>query len=141
MYNKVLLAFALDQGHGAKAVEVARMLKAPDGKIVAVHVLEKIPSFTSYYMSSADTKMPAHIENDIQDAAKQSIAERIGPEKDAEIVLLNGHAGRTITDYAKKSGVDCIIVGSHRPGMKDFFLGSTAARIMRYAHCSVHVLR
>ncbi|MET0093936.1 MAG: universal stress protein [Sedimenticola sp.] len=31
--------------------------------------------------------------------------------------------------------------GAHRPGLSDFFLGSTAARIMRYANCSVHVLR
>jgi universal stress protein F len=85
-------------------------------------------------------KLPADIEKEIQAAAKNSIAERIGPEKDAEMVLLNGHACRTITDYAAKIVADCIIAGSHRPGMKDFFLGSTAARIMRYAPCSVHVL-
>ena len=60
---------------------------------------------------------------------------------DAEAIVLTGHAGRTITDYAEKIGADCIIVGSHRPDMKDFFLGSTAARIMRYAPCSAHALR
>ena len=77
----------------------------------------------------------------VQEAEKKGSAERIGSDKDAEIVLLNGHAGRTVTDYAEKIAADCIIVGSHRPGMKDFFLDSTAARIMRYAPCSVHVLR
>ena len=111
------------------------------GKILAVHVLDKIPSFASYYMSPDNQKMPADIEKEIQEATKKGIAERIGSDKDAEIVLLNGHAGRTVTDYAEKIAADCIIVGSHRPGMKDFFLGSTAARIMRYAPCSVHVLR
>jgi nucleotide-binding universal stress UspA family protein len=141
MYKKILLALALDQGHGARALEVARSLRAQDGKIIAAHVLDKIPSFASYYMAPDEQKMPANVEKEIQDAAKNSIAERIGTEKDAEIILLNGHAGRTITDYAEKIGADCIIVGSHRPGMKDFFLGSTAARIMRYAPCSVHVLR
>lgn len=141
MYNKILLALALDQGHAPRALEVARKLRAEGGTIVAAHVLEKIPSFTSYYMSTDDKNMPANIEKDIQEAAKKGLAERIGPEKDAEIVLLKGHAGRTITDYAAKIGANCIIVGSHRPGMKDFFLGSTAARIMRYAPCSVHVLR
>ncbi len=141
MYNTILLPLALDQGHGSRSMEIARRLRAEGGKIIAVHVLDKIPSFASYYMSPDNEKMPADIEREIEEAAKKGIAERIGPEKDAEAVVLTGHPGRTITDYAEKIGADCIIVGSHRPEMKDFFLGSTAARVMRYAPCSVHVLR
>jgi nucleotide-binding universal stress UspA family protein len=141
MYKKILLALALDQGHGSRAIEIARRLRAEDGKIIAVHVLDKIPSFTSYYMSADNKKLPADVEKEIQDAAKNKIADRIGTEKDADVVVLSGHPGRTITDYARKISADCIIVGSHKPGISDFFLGSTAARIMRYAPCSVHVLR
>ena len=85
--------------------------------------------------------MPADIEKEFRKAAIDKIAERIGSAKDADIVVLSGQAGRTVTDYAEKVAADCIIVGSHRPGIKDFFLGSTAARIMRYAPCSDHVLR
>jgi nucleotide-binding universal stress UspA family protein len=141
MYKTILLPLALDQGHGSRSMEIARRLRAEGGKIIAVHVLDKIPSFASYYMSPDNEKMPSDIEKEIQAAAIKGIAERIGPEKDVEAVVLTGHAGRTITDYAEKIGADCIIVGSHRPEMKDFFLGSTAARVMRYAPCSVHVLR
>jgi universal stress protein F len=141
MYNTILLPLALDQGHGPRSIEIARRLKAEDGKIIAVHVLDKIPSFASYYMSPDKEKMPSDIEKEIHLAAEKGIAERIGEEKDAEAVVLTGHPGRTITDYAEKIGADCIIVGSHRPELKDFFLGSTAARIVRYAQCSVHVLR
>jgi nucleotide-binding universal stress UspA family protein len=141
MYKTILLPLALDQGHGSRSMEIARRLRAEGGKIIAVHVLDKIPSFASYYMSPDNEKMPSDIEKEIQAAAIKGIAERIGPEKDVEAVVLTGHPGRTITDYAEKIGADCIIVGSHRPEMKDFFLGSTAARVMRYAPCSVHVLR
>jgi len=141
MYKTILLPLALDQGHGSRSMEIARRLRAQGGKIIAVHVLDKIPSFASYYMSPDNEKMPSDIEKEIQAAAIKGIAERIGPEKDVEAVVLTGHAGRTITDYAEKIGADCIIVGSHKPEMKDFFLGSTAARVMRYAPCSVHVLR
>ena len=141
MYNTILLPLALDQGHGHRAMEIARRLRSQGGKIVVVHVLDKIPGFASYYMSPDKEKMPADIEKEIHESAKRAIAERIGSEKDAEAVVLTGHPGRTITDYAEKIGADCIIVGSHKPEMKDFFLGSTAARIMRYAPCSVHVLR
>ena len=141
MYKMILLPLALDQGHGSRSMEIARRLRAEDGKIIAVHVLDKIPGFASYYMAPDNEKMPADIEKKIHAEAIKGIAERIGPEKDVEAVVLTGHPGRTITDYAEKIGADCIIVGSHKPEMKDFFLGSTAARVMRYAPCSVHVLR
>jgi nucleotide-binding universal stress UspA family protein len=141
MYKMILLPLALDQGHGVRGIEIARRLRAEGGKIIAVHVLDKIPSFANYYMSPDNQKLPADIEKEFREAAMAKIAERIGSAKDAEIVVLSGQAGRTVTDYAEKVAADCIIVGSHRPGIKDFFLGSTAARIMRYAPCSVHVLR
>ncbi len=141
MYKTILIALALDQGHGQRAMTIARKLKSEGGRVVAVHVLDKIPGFASYYMSPDNAKMPADMEEKILETAKKAIAERIGAEEDAETVVLSGHPGRTITDYAEKIGADCIIVGSHKPEMKDFFLGSTAARVMRYAPCSVHVLR
>jgi len=134
MYNKILLPLALDQGHGQRAMELARRLRAEGGKIIAVHVIDQVPSFANYYV-------PPGKQEEIHEAARKAIAERIGGEKDAEAVVLTGHPGRTITDYAEEVGADCIIVGSHKPGMTDFFLGSTAARIVRYSPCSVHVLR
>ena len=134
MYNTILLPLALDQGHGHRAMEIAARLRAQGGKIIAVHVIDQVPSFAKYYLTSDK-------EEEIHQAAKKALAERIGAEKDAEAVVLTGHPGRTVTDYADKVGADCIIVGSHKPDVKDFFLGSTAARIMRYAKCSVHVLR
>ena len=139
MYNKILLPLALDQGHGPKAMELARKLKAEGGEIIAVHVLDQVPSFAGYYMSSNEGNESR--EQEIKENAIKATKERIGDENDAEAVVLTGHPGRTITDYSDKIGADCIIAGSHKPGMKDFFLGSTAARIMRYAPCSVHVLR
>jgi nucleotide-binding universal stress UspA family protein len=61
--------------------------------------------------------------------------------KNVEPVILIGNAGHTLTEYAEEIGADLIIVGSHRPEFKDYLLGATAARIVRHAPCSVHVLR
>ncbi len=134
MYQTILIPLALDQGHAPRAFELARRLKSEGGKIVAVHVIEKVPNFASLYISSEN-------ESKIEEAAKQAIIDRIGEQGDAEAVVLSGHPGRTVTDYAEEIGADCIIAGSHKPNLTDFFLGSTAARIMRYAKCSVHILR
>lgn len=134
MYKKILIPLALDQGHAPRAFELARKLRAEGGEIVAVHVIEKIPNYANYYISEKNEKK-------IEETARQAIIDRIGEQKDAEAVVLSGHPGRTVTDYAEKIGADCIIAGSHKPDLTDFFLGSTAARIMRYAQCSVHILR
>ena len=134
MYNTILIALALDQGHAPRAFEVARKLRSEGGKLVAVHVIEKVPNFANYYIAAGN-------EEKIKVSATEAIIERIGPEQDAEAVVLSGHPGRTVTEYAEKIGADCIIAGSHKPNLTDFFLGSTAARIMRYAKCSVHILR
>lgn len=134
MYKTILIALALDQGHAPRAFELARRLKSEGGKIVAVHVIDKVPNFANYYISSKN-------EEKIGEAARQAIIDRIGEQEDAEAIVLSGHPGRAVTDYAEKIDADCIIAGSHKPNVTDFFLGSTAARIMRYAKCSVHVLR
>ena len=134
MYNKILLPLALDQGHAARMIKHANKLKTEGGEIIAVHVIDQIPGFANYYISSENKE-------NIQKAAEQALQERIGDDKDISAVVLTGHPGRSVTDYADTVGADCIIVGSHKPDVKDFFLGSTAARIMRYAKCSVHVLR
>ncbi|WP_245271088.1 universal stress protein [Hoeflea phototrophica] len=51
------------------------------------------------------------------------------------------HPGSTIVEYAAAHEIDCIIIASHRPGLQDCFLGSTASRVVRHAKCAVHVIR
>lgn len=134
MYKKILISLALDQGHGKKAVELARCLGSENSEIVAVHVIDHVPGFSRVYAGDIDKE-------EVTRTARQSIMERVGDMGDIQPVVLQGHAGQTVTDYANEIGADCIICGAHRPGLRDFFLGSTASRIMRYSNCSVHVLR
>jgi nucleotide-binding universal stress UspA family protein len=42
---------------------------------------------------------------------------------------------------AGELGCDCIVMGSHRPELKDYLLGPNAARVVRHAPCSVMVVR
>ncbi len=46
-----------------------------------------------------------------------------------------------ILGIAEDAGVDLIVVGSHRPAMKDYLLGTNAGRVVRHAKCSVLVAR
>lgn len=58
-----------------------------------------------------------------------------------DILVRTGHAARTILDVAEEVDSDVVILASHNPGFADHFLGSVAGRVVRHAHCSVHVVR
>ena len=46
-----------------------------------------------------------------------------------------------ILGAAEEAEADLVVVGSHRPAMKDYLLGTNAARVVRHARCSVLVAR
>ncbi|MEM1076288.1 MAG: universal stress protein [Pseudomonadota bacterium] len=134
MYNKIIVALALDHGISETALAKAKKLLDPGGKIIALHVYEAPSGMAGAYVAEADMKRA-------RDTALQRLEERVQDVPEAAPVLINGHSGRDIADFARTEKADCIIVGSHKPGLTDYLLGSTAARIVRHAHCSVVVLR
>ena len=134
MYKKIIVSLALDHGISQKAIETARKLCSDGGEILAVHVYEPLQGSASAYVSDEAVAFALQ-------SAKDALAERVAGDADLIPVLLKGHSGRAITNYAAEIGADCVVVGSHKPGLSDYFLGSTAARIVRHAPCSVHVLR
>ena len=134
MYGKIIVALALDHGFSPRALAVARRLVADGGSILAVHVYEQPSGSVSAYLD--DDAVAAGYA-----AAERRLAEKVAGETGVTPVLLKGHSGRTVADYAAETGADLIVVGSHKPGLRDFFLGSTASRIVRHAPCAVHVLR
>jgi nucleotide-binding universal stress UspA family protein len=46
-----------------------------------------------------------------------------------------------ILEEAKSIKADLIVMSSHRVGVRTYFLGSNAGHVVRYATCSVLVVR
>ena len=46
-----------------------------------------------------------------------------------------------VLEEAKEINADLIVMSSHRPAMRTYFLGSNAGHVVRYARCSVLVVR
>lgn len=134
MYNKILVPMALDHNVSPQTLEVAQALRGPSGKIIALHVYETPSGSVSAYLD--ETTVRAGF-----DTAKLQLTEKLSGAADVEPVIVNGHSARTIIDFATENGVDCIVIGSHKPGLSDYFLGSTASRVVRHAPCAVHVQR
>jgi nucleotide-binding universal stress UspA family protein len=134
MYKKIIVALSLDHGISETALTKAQRLLDEDGEITALHVYETPSGMAGAYVSEEDLVRA-------RSTAEQRLNERVRDIPNAKAVLVNGHSGRAISDYAREQNADCIIMGSHKPELTDYFLGSTAARVVRHAHCSVIVLR
>ncbi len=135
MYENILVAVAFDHSPRANdALRIARALSNQSARITALHVIEQMPDYVA-------AQVPEEILSDRKPAAEAELNAELGGVSDIKPVVVYGHPGRTIVDFAKKHGVDCIVIASHRPGLQDYFLGSTAQRVVRHAECAVHVLR
>lgn len=135
MYKKILVPLAADHSAvGEQALKAARTLRADGGTIMILTVLEQVPSYVAQYLPrDQDEKNRKEIDAEL--AREFAATPEIGHE------VRNGHPAQTILDVAQEGGYDCIVIASHRPGLQDYLLGSTAARVVRHAQCSVHVLR
>jgi nucleotide-binding universal stress UspA family protein len=133
MYRKILVPVALDHGIGEAALKVARRVLSDDGAIIALHVHKAPQGSVSAYLEE-DVVQAAF------DRAKKKLNDRVKDLPNVTARIVKGHNGRTSIYIATDAVTDCTVIGSHRPGLIDYLLGSTAARILRHALCAVHVL-
>lgn len=135
MHNHILIPVALDHENiAASKIAVARRLLSEGGRITLLTVLENVPGFVAEFV---DMKPENHLTTKI----KEKLDAVAGGAPDLETVVVTGKAGVQIAAYAEANGIDLIVVGSHHPSARDYFLGSTAARVARRAPCSVYILR
>ncbi len=135
MYSHVLVPVSFDaERDSAGALAVARLLAGDDGHISLLHVIEQVPAY-------AVAHLPAGYQSEARKAIETSLSEMVKTLPDASAHVVTGHSGRAILDWAESHKPDCIVIASHRPGMQDLLLGSTAAKVVRHADCAVHVIR
>ena len=136
MYNTIIVP--IDLGHveqGKPMIDVAKSLADKGAKIVLVNVVEDVPArVTAVIPDDAHEKIIEHAESELKTLAKLAGA-------DVEAIIRGGHPPSEIIAVAESKGADLIVVASHRPDWHDYLLGSTAARVVRHAKCSVLVVR
>ena len=135
MHKQILVPLAMDTDHDpAKALSIAQSLADEGAEITLLHVMEHIPRYAVQYIEPADLET-------LRDGIKAELERLASGIPGGRGALIEGHGGRSIVDYAERLSADLIVVHSHRPGVADLFLGSTAAFVVRHAATSVHVIR
>lgn len=136
MYKHVLVPVDLTHGEvGERIIEVARHLAGSDGKITLLTVTEPVPAYVATYI-------PRETMDKSREEARaklEALARSTGVT--AEVFLRTGSAATAIIEEAEEHGCDAIVLGSHRPDYRDYLIGSTAARVVRHAQCTVVVER
>lgn len=135
MYSNILVPVSFEAARDSSgALAIAQALSAEGASITLLHVMESIPGYAISYM-------PTDYVAESRIAIEKELAEMGAALPNAQAVVIEGHSGRTIVDWADENGADCIVIASHRPGMQDLLLGSTATAVVRHAKCAVHVIR
>jgi nucleotide-binding universal stress UspA family protein len=134
MYKTILVPIDLSQPEqGRKTLGIARQIGGEGSRIVAFYITADVPGFVAAELPSGLLKK--NLTNSCSELA--ALAEKVG----AETEVRSGHPSTKILEYAEEIGADLIVMASHRPGLQDYFLGSTAARVVRHASCAVLVDR
>jgi nucleotide-binding universal stress UspA family protein len=143
MYKNILVPIDLADADLAKpAVATALMMSGEsDGKVRFVNVLPLTPVMLAEYV-------PPDFEVQQRKAAEDALAivvKETGLSRErVSSTVRQGGIYQEILEEANSLHADLIVMSSHRPqrhAMRTYFLGSNAGHVVRYAKCSVLVVR
>ncbi len=140
MYRRILVPIDLSDVELAKpAIATALMMaKESNGFVRLVNVLPVTPVMLAEYVPpDFEAQQRAAAEEAIAIVAKET---GLAPDQISTAVL-QGNVDREILDEAKRMHADLIVMSSQRTGVRTYFLGSNAGHVVRYAACSVLVVR
>ncbi len=140
MFKHILVPVDLADPEFAKpAIDTAiAMTRASNGSLRLINVLPMTPVMLAEYVPpDFDVQQRKTAEESIAALARDTglDAARVSS------VVRQGGIYHEVIEEAKEMPADLIVMSSHRPDMRSYFLGSNAGQVLRYANCSVLVVR
>ena len=109
------------------------------GSIDVLHVADDVSA--RMFAGEVYMAMPPTLQKDVEDLARKQLDDP-NPLPVQPIVLTSNAPALSIVNYAKETGIDLIVMGTHgRGGMAHLVMGSVAERVVRLAGCPVLVVR
>jgi nucleotide-binding universal stress UspA family protein len=140
MFSSILVPLDLaDTDLARPALATATTLSQnSNGKIRLLNVLPMTPVMLAEYV-------PADFDVQQRETSEEALA-IIARESGVDATRISsavrqGGIYHEILEEAAAVKADLIVMTSHRPAMRTYFLGSNAGHVVRYAKCSVLVVR
>ena len=140
MYKRILVPVDLaDPAFAKPAVSTAVELAGPaNGVVRIINVIPMTPVMLAEYVPpDFDVQQKSSAEEALVAIVKDS---GLPPDR-VSAVVRQGGIYHEVLEEATTFDCDLIVMSSHRPAMKTYFLGSNAGHMVRYAKCSVLVVR
>jgi nucleotide-binding universal stress UspA family protein len=140
MYKRIIVAVDLSEPipNPKGLTQAVELAKAGGGELRLVNIQPVIPAtFMEYVPVDFDVEQATRAKEAL-DAILASIDLPADRKSDAARA---GGIYHELLQEASDWDADLIVVGSHRPVMSDYLLGSNAKTIVRHAQCSVLVVR
>ncbi|MCB1392030.1 MULTISPECIES: universal stress protein [unclassified Nitrobacter] len=141
MFKSILVPIDLSDTDLAKpAIATAVSLsQTSNGTIRLLNVLHMTPVMLAEYVpADFDVQQRQSSEDALAIVAREV---GIEPSRISSMVRQGSSIYHEILEEAQAIEADLIVMASHRPAMKTYFLGSNAGHVVRYARCSVLVVR
>lgn len=156
-FSKILLAIDGSKPSMDAAEDAIEIAKNNKSQLIAIHVID----FYKYPYLLSSTVLAPSFGSQRFDEDKKKAEEWINIVKEkyvqsnsidngkvdiknfkTEIIEGKTSVAATIVDYAESKNVDLIVIGSRGvTGFKKMLVGSVTSDVVKYAHCSVLVIR
>ncbi|CAI1568589.1 Universal stress protein G [Serratia quinivorans] len=142
MYKTILVPIDIEEDllteHALEHVEY--LAKISGAKVHFFHALPDASAFvTAYSFGIKEFENQAEVK--AVDKLKKIMSEIDIPLERLDYTISFGSPRDEVLQLADEIGADLIIIGSRRPSVKTYLLGSNAAAIVRHANISVMVVR
>ncbi len=140
MFKSILVPIDLADIEIARAAldQAVELATASGGNLRLITVRSLLPvTYMEYVPADFDSTSRAEAETELKALAGGLAL----PRDRVSVTVRIGSIYGEVLDEAKQCHADLIVVGSHRPSMASYLLGSNAKTIVRHAVCSVLVVR
>ena len=140
MFKSILVPIDLADTDLAKPAiaTAATLAQTWEGTVRLLNVLPMTPVMLAEYV-------PADFDEQQRETAEDALAIVAGesgiPPARISYAVRQGGIYHEILEEAGAVKADLIVMTSHRPAMRTYFQGSNAGHVVRYARCSVLVVR
>ena len=138
MFKKILVPVDVSvEGDTRKLLQKTKTLT--QGWDCEIHVLTVIPNVGMPIVGS-------YFDEDVVDEGRKAVIETLAQALESEGLaakqhVLSGTVYDRVIGLASKLDADLIVIGAHQPELRDYLLGSNAARVVRHSNRSVLVIR
>jgi len=136
MYRNIIVPIDVDKADKGKSIlSKVKELADKNAKVTVVNVVEDVPGLIMEALPDGLIERATH-------DAKASLVDMVkSAGLEADVQIRGGRPHHAVVSLADEINADLILIASHEPGLKDYFLGSTASGVVSHAKCSVLVDR